>query len=122
MVHPTQPRALIVDDQAGIAALIEEALTLNGWECTVLTDPLRLESILAERFDLIICDYRMPGRTGLDVYRSACERQPDLARRFILMTGNPADAAKHQEELGGIPVLVKPFKLAQLLQAVERIR
>lgn len=118
---PAQPRALILDDQAGIAALIEETLSLNGWQCTVLTDPMRLESALAAEFDLIACDFKMPERNGLEVLRYVRRNHPLLARHFLLMTGNPTELGGYSSEFEGVPILVKPFTLSQLLRATEKL-
>jgi CheY-like chemotaxis protein len=119
--YSAQLRALILDDQAGIAALIEEILSLNGWQCTVLTDAMKLEGALAAEFDLIVCDFKMPERSGLEVLRFVRRHRPLLARRFLLMTGNPAELAQYSNEFEGVPILMKPFTLSQLLQATEKL-
>ena len=121
MTTGAKPRALIIDDQLGIASLIEQALSRNGWQSKVLDDPMKLEGTLGPGFDLVICDLRMPGRDGLDVLRYLREHEPRLAERFILMTGNPFELAGRGEETTGIILLLKPFSLTELLDAVQKM-
>lgn len=116
-----QSRALILDDQASIAAFIEQVLISKGWQCTVLDDPTKLEGVLGADYDLVICDFRMPGRSGLEVFQHLRRHAPKLAGRFLLMTGDPSEVAGIVNEFGGVPFLMKPFGVAQLLQAVARI-
>jgi len=121
MTSGAKPRALIIDDQLGIASLIEQALSRKGWQCTVLDDPMKLEGALTPGYDLVICDLKMPGRDGLDVLRYLREHEPRLAQRFVLMTGNPSELAGRGEETQGITLLLKPFSLTHLLDAVQKV-
>lgn len=114
-------RALIIDDQVGIASLIDQALSRKGWQCTVLDDPMKLEGALAPGFDLVICDLKMPGRDGLGVLQYLREHEPRLAQRFVLMTGNPSELAGRGEEAQGFTLLLKPFSLSHLLDAVQNV-
>jgi signal transduction histidine kinase len=116
------PRALVIDDEAGITVLVEEALARDGWRATVLTNSTEAEAALAAaRFRLVICDLKMPGMSGIDVFRMIRARHPELARRFILMTGNVTDAEEFREELAGVPILCKPFTLSQLREVVRQL-
>jgi hypothetical protein len=44
-----------------------------------------------------------------------------LAKRFLLMTGNLADADKASDDLQGIPILPKPFSLQQLRTMIAEL-
>jgi two-component system NtrC family sensor kinase len=74
-----------------------------------------------DKFDLVICDLKMPGQNGFEVYRLIRKMRPELAARFILMTGNIADAEKYTEELSEIVLLPKPFTLTRLREAVDEM-
>jgi CheY-like chemotaxis protein len=92
----------------------------------ILQDPTRLDSILnstsnQDPFDAVLCDLKMPGQDGLAVLRTLRERQPALARKFLLMTGNLADADKAQIELEGVRILSKPFTLVNLRTMIGEI-
>jgi hypothetical protein len=49
------------------------------------------------------------------------EMRPELARRFILMTGNLAYAEMYTLALAAVTLLQKPFTLMQLREAVEQL-
>jgi len=114
--------ALVVDDEPDIGEFVQMALERRGWQVTVLTDSLGVEAALAaSEFDIVLSDLKMPARSGLEVCRVIESLRPDLARRFLLMTGNLADAERESLDLSTLTVLRKPFTLAQLDEAVRML-
>lgn len=118
----TRPRRfLVIDDDADILSLVTKILSSAETEVVTLQDSNRLDSVLDGCFDAVLCDLKMPGRDGLSVLRTVRQLHPELARRFLLMTGNLADADKAAVELEGIPILAKPFTLARLREMVAQV-
>ncbi|MCL6481797.1 MAG: response regulator [Firmicutes bacterium] len=114
--------ALVLDDEPAIAALLEHLLGACGWQTLVRHSADRFEAELRNVTpDLVLCDLKMPGRTGLDVLNWLRQHRPALAARFILMTGDPTDVENHAEELARIPILLKPFTVQTLLEALRQI-
>lgn len=65
---------------------------------------------------LIISDYRMPGKSGLELFGIIKKRFPDV--KFILISGLlPEEVAKNR----GIAFLKKPFDVNQLSRAIEKL-
>ncbi len=119
-------RFLVIDDETEILNLVSVVLAKTGATVVVLQDPTRLDSILNSisnqgTFDAVLCDLKMPGQDGLAVLRALRQRQPDLARKFLLMTGNLADADKARIELEGVRILPKPFTLVHLRAMIGEI-
>lgn len=114
-------RFLVIDDEADILNLVAEVLGSAETKIVTLQDSNRLDSVLDGAFDAVLCDLKMPGRDGLSVLRKVRELRPDLARHFLLMTGNLADAEKAAAELEGIPILPKPFTLSGLREMLEQV-
>jgi signal transduction histidine kinase/CheY-like chemotaxis protein len=116
-------RVLVVDDEEAITGLISAWLNRRGYAFTVLHNPCQFETVLdLRKFDLVLCDLKMPGRTGLQLLESLRRSRPEMANRFLLMTGNPADIDPQEEaRLAGVPVLRKPFTLARLAEAVDSL-
>ncbi|HEV2223602.1 MAG TPA: ATP-binding protein [Candidatus Acidoferrales bacterium] len=118
-------RFLVIDDEIEILNLVSVVLAKTGATVVTLQDPTRLDSILNSTsngtFDAVLCDLKMPGQDGLAVLRTLRERQPALARKFLLMTGNLADVEKAQVELEGVRILPKPFTLVSLRAMVGEI-
>jgi signal transduction histidine kinase len=118
----SKPRglALLVDDEPGILDLAAHALAARGWQCTAIASATELSAALdARAYDVVLCDLRMPDISGLEVLRRLRRERPELARRFILMTGDPSEMAADAAEFAGIELLRKPFTLAQLYAAVD---
>ena len=115
-------RVLVIDDEQDILEMVEQALERLDCRTTLLHGPANIEAALdKEEFDVVLSDLKMPGRNGLEVYRLVRAKSPRLAERFILMTGNLADADQHAVEFAAVPILPKPFTLARLRQAVEQL-
>src|SRR5205085_1453583 len=66
-------------------------------------------------FDLILCDLAMPGLSGDAVYERIAAVRPELAARFVFMTGG-AFTARLQSFLDRVPNprLQKPFPISAL--------
>jgi signal transduction histidine kinase/CheY-like chemotaxis protein len=114
--------ALVIDDEGGILEMVGDALERAGCRVTLLQGSREVEAALKkDKFDLVICDLKMPGRNGLAVYQLLCTAHPELASHFLLMTGNLADAEDHAVELAAVPILPKPFTLVRLREAVAQL-
>ena len=72
------------------------------------------------RYDVVICDLKMPRVDGMTLYRAIAAATPALARRVIFVTGDVAgtDAERFLED-SGCRWLAKPFRLGDLLRAVR---
>ncbi|MGH2897739.1 MAG: response regulator, partial [Solirubrobacteraceae bacterium] len=61
-------RALIIDDEKGIRASLGLILEDEGYEVATAADAAEgLRAAQSERFDVVLCDVRMPHRDGFDV-------------------------------------------------------
>jgi PAS domain S-box-containing protein len=110
-------RALVVDDEAAIRKLLVRLLERRGFEVLEAeTASAALEIADATALALVLCDVRMPGSSGMDLYRALAARHPGLESAFVFITGDRA-SIDIGEALGHVPVLTKPFRAADL-QAV----
>jgi CheY-like chemotaxis protein len=112
----SRPQILVVDDEPIIAQLIMDMLTVDGYDVDIAPDGLAaLELIGGRAYDLILSDLRMPGLDGLGFYRELEQSRPELARRFVFITGT-SEHTDYQGLMGDIavPVLTKPFDMSEL--------
>jgi CheY-like chemotaxis protein len=116
-------RVLVVDDEPMIVRALAERLAGHA-SVVGETDPGRaLDLILADPgFDVIVCDVMMPGMTGTDLHARVAGEKPERAARFVFMTGGTF-TERARDYLGRVPnpCIDKPFGVAQLVEAMERI-
>ncbi len=113
-------RILVVDDEPHILHYMRATLESWGHTVEVASDgTYALERALAEAFDVIICDLRMPHLSGRDMYTRLARQDPRAAERIIFATGDTVrgDTLQFLERLGR-PYLHKPFTLAELRSAL----
>lgn len=106
---PTAGRVLLVDDEQQVLNAYARVLRAAGLVVVTLPDGRDVEALLgAEPFDVVVCDIRMPGTTGIDILRSVRGRDPDLP--VILMTaGGDLSSAVEAVEHGALRYLLKPI-------------
>jgi signal transduction histidine kinase/ActR/RegA family two-component response regulator len=116
VILPGQARILVCDDDSDVLALVGTALRESGYIVWEAENPaLALETLEREHpIDLLLADYAMPEMNGVAVIDRARVCQQGL--RVLLMSG-------HVDILlaggaSGIPLLVKPFKVAELRRRV----
>jgi len=115
-----RPRALVVDDDAGIRVLVSRVLTRKGFAVDSARDGAEaIEKILQHDYAVIALDLMMPRIDGLGVVRYLAEHKPEKLGHVIVMTAFGAAAL----EKVCPPVerfLEKPFDINALVaQAVE---
>ncbi len=91
-------RVLIVDDEPVILSVVTRLLK-NEHDVESCVDPreaLRLLVQGSQDFDVIFCDLMMPYLTGMDLYREVLASRPEIARRFVFMTGGTIHAEPQQ--------------------------
>ena len=114
---PNQPRALIlvVEDNEEVGRFAETLLTELGHSVTLArSGEEALELARAHDYDVVFSDVVMPGMGGLRLAEQLAEEKPELP--VILATGYSQEIA--QSGSGGRPVILKPYRLATLSQAL----
>jgi signal transduction histidine kinase len=112
---------LVVEDEAKLATAVVEALKDAGYIVEHAPDGEQALALTgARRFDLVICDLKMPRMDGKVFHKQLTRQSPELAKRMIFVTGDVVgtEAEQFLEECG-CQWLAKPFRLGDLLRAVR---
>jgi DNA-binding NtrC family response regulator len=111
---------LVVDDEASLLLTLEANLDMAGLQvCTAANAKQALELLNQQSFDLVLSDIRMPGISGVELFRLARQLQP--ATPVVLMTAYTIEALIDEAiEAGAFTVLSKPFDPEEALAVVQR--
>ena len=111
---------LVVDDDDGIRSLVKKFLNENKFLVTTAENAENaLEKIKIIKFDLIVLDIMMPGKSGLEFIK---ENKKRLETPVILLTAK-GEANERVEglEIGADDYLPKPFEPKELLLRINAI-
>ena len=113
-------RILVVDDEQGLCAGIQEALRREGYLVDATTDPAAALKLAQERlYNLIISDLKMPGLSGLELMLHVRAHHRDTL--FILMTAyGTVETAVEAMKQGAYDYLPKPLDMKRLRALVQK--
>jgi two-component system NtrC family sensor kinase len=116
-------KILVIDDEEPILHMVREALTPQGYEVDIAHDgATALQRMTEKQYDVALCDWKMPGLNGQQVYERARVVSPALSARMIFITGDVINerTRKFLEQQNKI-CLPKPFTIAEFRAAIKRV-
>jgi len=116
-------RILVVDDNAAIREVMAAVLMTIGHSVDVAANGRDALAFLERAAcDLIVCDLKMPVLDGAGLYDQIRERWPALLPRLLFVSGSTAmPEYEHFLRTAQPFILPKPFALAHLEEAVQRM-
>jgi DNA-binding response OmpR family regulator len=114
-------KILVIDDEEAILQMVSESLSRNGYQVdTAIDGETGLRRLKQDHYDVALCDWKMPGLNGRQVYDQLGSSRPELRKRIIFITGDVInepmrdflDAEKR-------PCLGKPFALDYLRATIK---
>jgi len=116
-------RILVVDDEPIILELLTEVLSKEGHEVeTMDSGNDALERLRSEDYDVILLDIKLPGMSGIEIYKQLQKRATSLARRVVFITGDVMSRDTTVFLSGtSAPYIAKPFDTEQLKKKIDRI-
>jgi signal transduction histidine kinase len=115
-------RVLVIDDEDSILQMVRETLDQHGFKVDVARDgESALRRLKHASYDLALCDWKMPGLNGQQVYERLCTSNPALSERVIFITGDVISdkTQKFLQERGKV-CLSKPFSLTEFCLAIDK--
>jgi DNA-binding response OmpR family regulator len=125
--HPVPPghstgkaKLLIVDDDPMTCRLVKIQLEMEGYPCVTLSAPEgAMEVIATESPELILIDFYLGTRGGLDLLRTIRSHEEYQYLPVIVMSG--MDYKRESELVGANGFVLKPFSLQDLLAAIHEV-
>jgi CheY-like chemotaxis protein len=114
-------RFLVVEDHDPLRKLMASLLARRGAVDTARDAHEGLERLREHFHAGIVTDIEMPGMDGLEFYRRAIQYDGRLGGRFVFCSGRMSPENEKYLEDHDLPFLHKPFGLAELAVAMDRI-
>ncbi len=112
-------RILVVEDEVALASGIRDALTHAGFETEVAHDGSgALEAFKKSRFDLIVLDLMLPGKSGLEVLKELRGLRHEVRVVVLTALSDESDVVRGFE-MGADDYMAKPFSPRELVARVH---
>jgi PAS domain S-box-containing protein len=121
--NTTKAKILVVDDELMIRQFVSQVLSEEGHDVEVVDKAEdALEKIKNKRYRLILLDIKMPGMSGIELYKQLQKMAPSLVKRVVFITGDilgtqTIDFLARTK----VPCIMKPFEAEQLKTKIDRI-
>ena len=113
-------KILVAEDEPTLREGIATAFRERGWQVTEAADGAEaLARLEDEVFDLVVSDYKMPHRNGLDVVRR-CKMINDGTAVIVMTAYGTVESAVEVMKAGAHDYVLKPFELEELELKSER--
>jgi two-component system response regulator FlrC len=112
---------LVADDDCTCRESIRKVLEREGHTVrTVESVDEALEALSVGNFDLVVCDYRMPGKTGIDLLIELKRRHASVP---VLMISAYTDALAEAAilQLGALDLMKKPVRRQELIDRAAQL-
>jgi len=116
-------KVLVIDDEETVLQMIGEGLRRSSFHVDMASDgETALQLIQQNHYDVTLCDWKMPGLNGRQVYERVQSINPDLCKRMIFVTGDiinerMQEFLKSEKRL----CLSKPFVISELRAAIREV-
>jgi len=119
-VNNSNVKILVVDDEQGLCAGLQEGLRREGYIVDAANDASAALKLASQSlYNLVISDVKMPGTSGLELFGQIRERSRETL--FILMTAfSTVENAVEAMRLGAYDYLPKPIDLKRLRLLVQK--
>lgn len=112
-------KILIIDDEAAIRDTLKEILEFEKYTVDEAPNGEEgLKKLISEKFDLVLCDIKMPKMDGLEVLEKA--RLAEVGAQFIMISAHGTiETAVEATKKGAFDFIVKPPDLNRMLVSIQ---
>ena len=116
-------KVLVIDDEDAVLQMIGEGLRRSSFDVDMASDGEKaLQLIQQNHYDVTLCDWKMPGLNGQQVYERLSTIKPTLRKRVIFVTGDVINERMRRFlETENRPCLSKPFVIGDLRAAIRNV-
>jgi CheY-like chemotaxis protein len=117
------PRVLVLDDEPAMRVFLEKALLAMGYEpvITAIASDAVARATSGDH-EALLFDHQMPGMSGVQALEAVLDRRPELATRFVMMSGDVQEPSFERfVATHGVRLLSKPFDLDTLDRTIREV-
>jgi DNA-binding response OmpR family regulator len=113
-------KILLIEDDSALAEGLQIILEDEGYNVLPMSDGEALMPSVAQyQPDLILMDFRLPGKDGGELTRSLKETNDTKHIPVVMMSANQQNLREISESVGANAFLLKPFEMDELLNTIE---
>ena len=102
---------LVVDDELSMREMLQIALEKEGYSILLAKNgAMAMEMMKHNEYDLLLCDMKMPGVTGMEVLKKSKGLHPNIPV-IIITAFSTSESAREAMKVGAYDYLQKPFDL-----------
>ena len=116
----SRERVLVVDDEEIIADIVKLIVKDEALVETAANGAEALEKMEKTYFAAVLSDVNMPVMNGMEFYRKAVERFPEIKDRFLFFTGGSEEHISFFRN-NGLRYLMKPSQIKEIKAAVAEV-
>lgn len=113
------PKILIIDDEKSIRKTLREILEYEKYQVDEATEGMEgISLIQKEKYDVVLCDIKMPKMDGIDVLEKITESNADIP--VVMISGHGTiETAVEAVKKGAFDFIAKPLDLNRLLVTIR---
>lgn len=118
--YESKPHILVIDDDESMRFMLQTRLLQCGYSVTLAASGSHAMQVLkaGKNFDLVLCDLKMPLKSGIDVIKFMKDNSIDVPT--IIVTGFPErEKIISAAQMGIQDVLVKPVRHQELMKMIR---
>lgn len=113
-------KVLIAEDDDIVREVVSSIVSKEGYTVFTAKDGIEaIRMLMVEDMHLVLTDLKMPNADGIEVLRQAIKNNPECAV-IILTAYGSLDSALDALKMGAFDYLTKPFRIQEVLFAVEK--
>ena len=111
---------LIIDDEKVVLESVTKIFANEGYDITTTASPEEGKELIGtKKYDVILCDWNMPGIDGMELISEIEKNSPESV--VLMISGYPSvDRATEAMKRGALDFVPKPFTPEELLNAVKK--
>ncbi len=114
-------RILVVDDEPLVHKFLKEVLTEEKHDVEIVDDGINaIERLTSKKYDVILLDIKLPGKSGIEIYRELNKSFRSITKNIIFITGDVMEQTTMSFLSRIKPAYItKPFDTVRLLNEID---